>query len=840
MRTSACFLLFCFFTGASLPSAQPRSWDFESETAGWKAVAKEAAVTQEKGISAPDKGKTALHVRASVISGTNLASSESFPLASKQFFRLTARVRIDRINPKNPLPCLKCEFGLESPGTWLGQAVMEGYDSSRPGTWQRLTVEFRVPYGTERGWLALGFKSREKAALKKSGPADVYLDDIRLEPIAHLTVEGKYILKPFPASLEKVRGMHPRIFLNDRRIAELREAIKTTHAPLWKKILAQANTIAAKAPSPYLTEKEWSNIEQLWQRPVGDNMPFLALAWVMTGDRKYLNAALTWALAACGYKTWGLYEYDGMDLAAGHQLFGLGIVYDWCYRDLDEETRRIIRETIARRGSALFQAAAEGTILKTLDSFAVNPWVEWDEAYLQNHLWNNSCGLAVAGLAVFDEQADASRWIAFTLDKYRITMSLLGDDGASHEGPGYWTYGTEYMLKFMTLARDLLDVDLYNNSWWRNTALYRLYMSLPQHSWTNSNTTVDYGDSPRCDWYGADYQLYRLASEYRDSHAQWLAESLDAANVEHPVARWLDLFWFDPGVSSTPPADLPTLRHFTDIDIVSARSDWSGDESMVFFKCGPYIGHKAIQEFTYCPSSAHHVHPDVGNFMLFGGGDWLIRDDGYRAKHTGYHNTLLVDDGEQFGGGGPIFNGIKPHAFQAQPRIILTSSTPGLDHIVGDATQAYPSEAGLKKFVRYLLFLKPDVLIVADDIELNRHHALELRFHPEQQQGKRDGDAFLMQGKKALLRVDPLTPQGVTVSDPVLETLGKEPGDKPFTLYTIRLQTMRAKWRNAVAFSWSKVTGEPVRVTVQEKGDTWTFTAGGRTVILDWKTGKVQ
>ena len=25
-----------------------------------------------------------------------------------------------------------------------------------------------------------------------------------------------------------------------------------------------------------------------------------------------------------------------MDLATGHQLFGLAIVYDWCYRDLDE------------------------------------------------------------------------------------------------------------------------------------------------------------------------------------------------------------------------------------------------------------------------------------------------------------------------------------------------------------------------------------------------------------------------------------------------------------------------------------------------------------------------
>jgi hypothetical protein len=354
MRVTTCFLAFCL-TGASLSSAQPKSWDFESGTAGWKAVSKEATVTQVKGILTPNKGKASLHVRASVASGTNLASSESFPLTSRQFFRLSAWVRIERIGAKNPLPCLKCEFGMESPGTWLGQAVMEGYDSSQPGTWQRLSTEFRVPYGSERGWLAVGFKSREKSALKVSVPADVYFDDISLESIEHLTVEGKYILKPFPASLEKVRGVHPRIFLDDRRISELREAIKTTHAPLWKKIIAQAGSIAARTPSPYLTEKEWTNTEQLWQRSVGDNMPFLALAWVMTGDQKYLDAARKWALASCGYKTWGLYEYDGMDLAAGHQLFGLGIVYDWCWRDLDEETRRIIRETITREVQPFFR-----------------------------------------------------------------------------------------------------------------------------------------------------------------------------------------------------------------------------------------------------------------------------------------------------------------------------------------------------------------------------------------------------------------------------------------------------------------------------------------------------
>ena len=69
------------------------------------------------------------------------------------------------------------------------------------------------------------------------------------------------------------------------------------------------------------------------------------------------------------------------------------------------------------------------------------------------------------GLALFDEVDDAACWIGLPLDKLRRTMDVLGPDGASHEGVGYWEYGVEYMLKFMDPARSLLGVDLYDRPW---------------------------------------------------------------------------------------------------------------------------------------------------------------------------------------------------------------------------------------------------------------------------------------------------------------------------------------------------------------------------------------
>ena len=107
-----------------------------------------------------------------------------------------------------------------------------------------------------------------------------------------------------------------------------------------------------------------------------------------------------------------------MDLATGHQLFGLAIVYDWCYRDLDEAARQQIRETLVKRTSAMFEAAATG-----------KAW--WQRSYLQNHLWVNITGMAASGIALFDEVDDAAGWIGLPLDKYPADHGRAGPDGAS-------------------------------------------------------------------------------------------------------------------------------------------------------------------------------------------------------------------------------------------------------------------------------------------------------------------------------------------------------------------------------------------------------------------------
>jgi hypothetical protein len=599
--------------------------------------------------------------------------------------------------------------------------------------------------------------------------------------------------------LASVAAVHPRLYLTPQRIAQLREEINTTRKSHWEMLRSQADQFVRRHPPDYETANiRYHDPEELWQRDVGNALPTIAMAWLLTGDQKYRLAAEEWSTASCAYPTWGAAgKYDGKDLAAGHQLFGLGMVYDWMYSDLNPHVRDVIHDALLKHGRIMFQAtdAKNG--------------MYWRDEYMQNHLWVNIAGLTAAALAISDEP-ETKRWLEVTREKFRRSDEALGSDGASHEGVGYWSYGTEYLLKFWSLSADLLGEDL-QSGWWRKTAMYRLYLGLPRLAWTPRNVIVDIADCTRQDYYGPDYILFNLAHRYHDPVAQWLALELENAHVTSTVAPFLNLIWYDPQQESAPPDKLPTLRHFDDLGIVSARSDWSGRESLLVFKSGPPAGHDELgRGFTKDPGVGH-VHPDANHFVVFGDGQWIIQDDGYRWKETGQHNTLLVDGLGQKGEHQMWFHPKMPLPLEGQPSILTADSNAAYDLIAGDATGAYVEEAGLRRFVRRLVFWKPATLLVVDNIETDRPRSLELRFHPVEQ---------------AKVRIDDLTPAGVTAEKLVID--GKDRDGKPFPQYTVRMTANTARWRHVVAISWPQDGAPPAEVKMRKQGGDVVFESGGK------------
>ena len=603
---------------------------------------------------------------------------------------------------------------------------------------------------------------------------------------------------------------HPHLYLNQARIGSLKDEIASTKKLQWEILRNRAGELARRPVPIYKGAQQNDDPEQLWQRDVGSAIPNLAMACLLTGDRTYCDAAKAWARAACGYETWGLARYNGVDLAAAHQLYGLALGYDWLYDQLDASDRTLIRKTLLERGRTMYRALDAKT------------GASWRDEFLQNHMWVAMGGLAAAALAI-PEEPETAQWLKAARDKFRRTEDALGPDGASQEGVGYWTYGVEYLLKFWSLSADLFGEDL-RSAWWKRTSLYRIYLGLPVNALTAKSTIVDIADSERQDYYGPDYLLFDLARRFRDGRAQWLGLELEKRHLTVNVAPFLNLLWFDPTVSATPLNDLPTMHHFDDIGIVAARSDWSGNESLVVFKCGPPAGHAELEKgFTTNPGLGH-VHPDANHFLVFANGKWVIQDDGYRWKETGQHNTLLVDGNGQDGEHNHWFGRKLPLPVKGEPTILAAESTPTFDFFAGDATGAYKPETGLRHFVRRVIFWKPSIVLVLDDIETDHARDLELRFHP--------ADA------KAAQIVD-LTPDQVTTNEGIVQ--GKNRDGQPFP-HMVAMRRNAAKWRNVVAISWNNSNGTASQaapsVTMTAKGDDLLFQSGANAIGFSWKTGQ--
>ncbi len=782
-------------------------WDFEEDESEWYPRASTLDLRRLSTTGATEISQACLQVTGIVADGYNYILSGRVSVQGGKWYRLAGWIRVDLLGKDDPMPYFKCEF-LSKDGKALGLVVTDPYNDVRMGTWQQLSRLFEAPAGAVAGIVAL-----EKGT-KSSTEIHALVDDVSVEAISEAGIYQQCSVPSISKSLAGVRDVHPRLFLTDDRIEELQQAIQTTHAGLWAEIKHRADSLVSVDPPSYKASS--SDPGQLWQRSVGNAMPYLAIAYRLTGQTKYLEAAKRWALASCSYPQWGLGDRNNTDLATGHQLFGLALVYDWCYHDFDQSMRDRIRTTLVSRANAMFEMAAKGEL-----------W--WHNLYMQNHLWVNICGLGAAGLAVFDEAGDdALLWVGMAVQKLETTMSILGPDGAGHEGVGYWEYGVEHMLKLMQLTEDLLDIDFHDQAWWKNAARYSLYLSLPRSSWARYNSVASFADSPPHHWYGPDHILRHLATRYNDGYAQWLADQVDTAEIESSNAQWLNLIWYKPSVPLRHPRTLPTLHHFTDMGIVSARSGWTGDENLVALKCGPFIGHKAIMEFTYDPGG-HHTHPDAGHFVVFANGEWLFNDDGVGPKWTNQHNTLLIGGKGQLGEGSDNFESWESLRTRARPRILTAVSEPQYDHIAADVTPAYSDDRGLKRFVRHLLFVKPDVLLVLDDVVCGSQKNMELRFHPASEVCETAGNSTIAIAEQTAIQMELLTPKDVAT-----RIDEQESGDP----VTVRYLKTGREWRNAVALSWADIREDPQLVTLKTTAKTWKFLLDGKTLTFDWELGE--
>ncbi len=536
----------------------------------------------------------------------------------------------------------------------------------------------------------------------------------------------------------------PRIMASDQLFTYLQTRLQTyPYSKFWAFIEPMAQYEATTIPPCPVANPNCgapdsiSDYNDSTIRILGEKLPFMAMAYRLTGDPVYLASVRTWMNALVSYQDWASNE----DIGAAHLLMGMSIAYDWLYDSFTPAERQSYRDKMVYHTNILHD------LLITPGS----TW--WRDHLYSNHNYTNVTAIAMTAVALYGEAPDSDAWLDAAADNYNAVLALLSPDGASKEGASYWALQMTHMMSyFISIYRfdNATAAQIFDSDYFNNTVMYRLYASMPGYA-----QIVDYSDSPRHDVHRSTHVLRGLAAIFSDPYAQWLAERIDAAKEdigESSLSYWLNMLWYSPGVAQTPPDDLPLYRYFDNFGILISRSSWQDDAFWSFHKSGAYQGYHA-EAAGFFPGS--HAHPDSGQFLTWSQGRWLVIDDGLvKLKRTENHNVLTFNDAVQLGSDQTWFNSIEVLQNGGTVTQVYQSLSDEYQYIVTELASMYRAAADVSSWQRSFITLPEGYQVIRDDVSLGSAGQIDALLHAEYA-------AKLVNGNEMLLNPRDTVPEAI-------------------------------------------------------------------------------
>ncbi len=385
--------------------------------------------------------------------------------------------------------------------------------------------------------------------------------------------------------LKTMPAAHPRLFLGSGGEADLKQQIAAN--PIMAQLKGELLREAERELSSQPVERVQIGRRLLDKsRTALSRVLHLGLAWRLTGDKKYLNRARAELVAVAKFSDWNPSHF--LDVAEMTTAAGVG--YDWLYAELDDATRKLLREAIVEKG------------LKA--SLKSNSWTR------STNNWNQVCngGMTVGALAIAEsEPVLAAQLIARAINTVPVSMHEFAPDGAYPEGPGYWGYGTTYNVILISALQSTLGTDfgLSQQPGFLATADYFLHVTGPSGYYFNYSDCGRGGQgvSPAMFWFAArrnDPSL--LWSEWAKIEPAGDRRSGRSGRGGRDRTAPMLLLWMAPNQAKP---TRPTALSWTGQGpnpVAFHRSSWDAAASFVAIKGGS--------------PSLSHAHMDVGAFVM--------------------------------------------------------------------------------------------------------------------------------------------------------------------------------------------------------------------------------
>jgi hypothetical protein len=159
---------------------------------------------------------------------------------------------------------------------------------------------------------------------------------------------------------------------------------------------------------------------------------YLSYSYKVTKEKKYLERAQKELLKVSNFSDWNPSHF--LDVA--EMTMAVAIGYDWLFESLSEDSRRVIKDAILKKGLEPSMNAKHNSWLKA------------------THNWNQVCnaGMTFGALAIYEDNPElAKNIIRRSVASIKLPMADYKPDGAYPEGYGYWVYGTSFYLMFLKL-----------------------------------------------------------------------------------------------------------------------------------------------------------------------------------------------------------------------------------------------------------------------------------------------------------------------------------------------------------------------------------------------------
>jgi len=527
-------------------------------------------------------------------------------------------------------------------------------------------------------------------------------------PAALLALAAAALLSPGRA----LAAEHPRLLFRAADIPAIQARARDRQLrPVARRLMERADFLLA-APPLVVSESLRGEPDPPGQlkgleaaRRLQGRVLTLSMAFTLSGDRKYLDAAVAELDRALEWKTWvDTAHTPPYDLMAGELSMTFGLAYDWLYNELTPGERDRLRAGAEKRGLGAYLDAAD----------RVKPmwWLNADNN------WNVVCsgGAAVLALALGDESPLSPKALDLARKGMRHYWDHLAGDGGWDEGTGYWTYAMRYgLLAAEALRRsgDGWGDAVFAREGLKKTGYFPIVFN------PGRKLSAAFGDS---NGRAVDPVFYLLGREFSNPDFVWFQDraGLSSYKKEGWPQEALTLLWRPIGAPWLPEA----VKDFSP----SYAADYVFPDIGWGFMAPKEPDPPYFLALKNGSLAANHTHLDLNHVSVGYGDAMLLVELGSRPYPADYfgpkrfsyyelstagHNTVLIDGSGQ--------------ALKSAGKLLGPTQGPGYEELIGVADGAY--EIPAQRVRRHAVFMDKVRWVLLDEIETAGAHAAELRFH---------------------------------------------------------------------------------------------------------------